>query len=114
MKIDDIITILDKYNYTRYPVIESENSNHVIGFINTKEMLTNMAAGRNIAITDFIHDIASFPESASIKNVLLDMQKNRMHMIIVRNEAGQMTGLVTMEDVLENIVGEIREESSNQ
>ncbi len=113
MKIDDIITILDKYNYTRYPVIDSAGSDQVIGFINTKEMLTNMAVGRNIAITDFIHEIASFPESSSIKSVLLDMQKNRMHMIIVRNDAGQMTGLVTMEDVLENIVGEIREESSS-
>ena len=113
MKIDDIITILDKYNYTRYPVLENEGSDQVIGFINTKEMLTNIAAGRSQAVTHFIHEIASLPETASIKSVLLDMQKNRMHMIIVRNDAGHMTGLVTMEDVLENIVGEIREESSS-
>ncbi|WP_455675217.1 hemolysin family protein [Pradoshia sp.] len=113
MKLDDIITILDKYNYTRYPLIESADSDEVIGFINTKEMLTNIAAGRNIAGTDYIHEISSFPETASIKSVLLDMQKKRMHMIIVKDDDGRMTGLVTMEDVLENIVGEIREESSS-
>ncbi len=113
MTVDDIITVLDQQEYTRYPVMEAAGSDHIIGFINTKEMLTNIAAGRNQAVTHFIHEIPSFPETASIKSVLLEMQKNRMHMIIVTNETGQITGLVTMEDILENIVGEIREESSS-
>ena len=113
MSLDDIIAVLDTYNFTRYPVIEKAGSDQVIGFINTKEMLTNIAAGRNEAVSHFIHEITSFPETTSIKSVLLEMQKNRKHMIIVKDDAGRMTGLVTMEDVLENIVGEIREESSS-
>ena len=110
MSIEDIIHVLDKYNYTRYPVIERGQRDQVLGFINTKEMLTSIAAGKENQMEHFIHEMPRFSEKATIKDVLLTMQKNRVHMIVTVNEQGKIVGLVTMEDILEKIVGEIREE----
>ncbi len=112
MELTDILEVLDQYDYTRYPVKERGHENKIIGFINTKEMLTSVAAGRQKKIEEFIHTIPLFSESASIKDVLLKMQQSRVHMAIIQNELGHTTGLVTMENILEEIVGDIREEQT--
>ena len=110
MHIEDIIEVLDEYNFTRYPVVEKGQPEKVLGFINTKEMLTSIAAGKEADLEHFIHKMPSYSETSLIKDVLLNMQKNRVHMIVVKNEHGKIAGLVTMEDILEKIVGEIKEE----
>ncbi len=110
MHIEDIIEVLYEYNYNRYPVVEKGQANKVLGFINTKEMLTSIAAGKENDLEHFIHKMPSYSETSLIKDVLLNMQKNRVHMIVVKNEQGKIAGLVTMEDILEKIVGEIKEE----
>jgi CBS domain containing-hemolysin-like protein len=106
-----IIEVLGEYDYTRYPVAEAGNADRFIGFINTKEMLTGIAAGRDCAVHEFIHEMPRLSESSSIKDVLIKMQQSRVHMAIVTNESGAAAGLVTMEDILEEIVGDIRDES---
>lgn len=109
--VDDMIEVIDKYDYTRYPINDLSNqADDFIGFINTKEMLTSIAAGRNGKIDDFIHEIPRFKQSISIKDVFLKMQQTRTHMAIVTDEKGVCVGLVTMEDILSEIVGEIRDE----
>lgn len=110
MVLEDIIEVLDMYNYTRYPVVERGQKDKVLGFINTKEMLTSIAAGKENRIEHFIHEMPHFSETSMIKDVLLVMQKNRVHMTVIMNKQQKIVGLVTMEDILEKIVGEIREE----
>ncbi len=108
MSLEEMINVLDEYDYTRFPVILSEqNQEDFIGFINTKEMLTSIAAGRMGRINDFIHEIPSFKESTFIKDVFLKMQQNRTHIALVTDNVGTIIGLVTMEDILTEIVGEI-------
>ncbi|WP_313894446.1 hemolysin family protein [Psychrobacillus sp.] len=102
--------VLDDHEYTRYPVTEDGNKDKLIGFINTKELLTSMAAGRTEKPESFIHEMPRFPETTSIQKVLSNMQQNRVHMAIVTDKEGGTVGLVTMEDILEEIVGEISEE----
>lgn len=101
---------LDDHEYTRYPVTEDGNKDKLIGFINTKELLTSMAAGRTEKPESFIHEMPRFPETTSIQKVLSKMQQNRVHMAIVTDKEGNTAGLVTMEDILEEIVGEISDE----
>ncbi|MDQ0273332.1 hemolysin family protein [Cytobacillus purgationiresistens] len=111
MALDEMINVIDEYSYTRYPVTDAENpKDDFIGFINTKEMLTSIAAGREGSINDFIHDVPRFKNSISIKDVFLKMQLSRTHIAIVTDEKGVTLGLVTMEDILKEIVGEIRDE----
>jgi CBS domain containing-hemolysin-like protein len=110
MPFDEMIAVLDEYDFTRYPVTEGHDKDQVVGFINTKEMLTNMAAGTGREMGSFIHEMPRFHEATPIQAVLLKMQQSRVHMAIVTDEYGGTAGLLTMEDILEEIVGEIRDE----
>ncbi|MGI2328311.1 hemolysin family protein [Planococcus sp. YIM B11945] len=107
----EFFNALDEYNFTRYPVAEGGNKDRLLGFINTKEMLTSMAVGRTQEPESFLHKMPSFPETTPIQKVLTKMQQSRIHMAIVTAQDGQTAGLVTMEDILEEIVGEISDES---
>ncbi|MCF2649656.1 hemolysin family protein [Niallia circulans] len=108
MSFEEVLTLLDKHEYTRYPVTKDQTK--LVGYVNTKEMLTNVVAGRETKMEEFIHEMPIFLQSAPIKTALLKMQQERVHMGLVKNERGVIVGLVTMEDILEEIVGEIRDE----
>ncbi|OMP68420.1 hemolysin family protein [Domibacillus epiphyticus] len=110
MNRSEIIAVLDEYDYTRYPVTEDGHKDNIIGFINTKEMLTNIAAGRERKLEDFVHDLLRIHEATPLKDVLLKMQHKRVHMALAVDEYGGTAGVITMEDILEEIVGEIRDE----
>lgn len=110
MPLNNIIQLLEQYEYTRYPVTREEKTNEFVGYINTKEMLTSIAAGKESEVRKFIHKMPYFPKGYSIKDVLMKMQKDRVHMAIVTNETRSPIGLVTMEDILEEIVGDIKDE----
>ena len=110
MPLDQVIEVLNRHEYTRYPVIVNGDAARFIGFINTKEMLTSVAAGRSFSMDAYIHDRPEFSEKSPIKDVLIQMQQSRVHMAIVNNEEGAAIGLVTMEDILEEIVGDIKDE----
>lgn len=107
----ELFAVLDNHQYTRYPVADHSKDGKLIGFINTKELLTSMAAGRKQHPESFIHEMSRFPETTPIQKVLTKMQQNRTHMAIITTAAGDMSGLVTMEDILEEIVGEISDDS---
>lgn len=110
MSFDQILQVLDQYEYTRYPITAEQGTWGILGYVNSKEMLTHYVAGRERKIEESIHKMLYFEESSMIKDVLLKMQQKRVHMSMVTNEQGQITGLVTMENILEEIVGEIRDE----
>ncbi|MEK4522087.1 hemolysin family protein [Psychrobacillus sp. FSL W7-1493] len=109
--LEQMVAVIEEFEYTRYPVMDVlKKKNDVIGFINTKEMLTDIAAGRSNDVTFFIHEIPRFKNSTVIKEVFLKMQQTRKHMAIVTDGKGVIVGLVTMEDILSEIVGEIQDE----
>lgn len=106
----DMVGILDEYNFTRYPVIEEGDKDRVVGVVNVKKMLTQIAAGRERNLADYVHKLPLVLEATSIQDALLKMQQERVHMALVIDEYGGTSGILTMEDVLEEIVGEIRDE----
>ena len=109
--LEQMVAIIEEFEFTRYPVLDAEKKkNDVIGFINTKEMLTDIAAGRSSEVKFFIHDLPRFKNSMAIKEVFLKMQQTRKHMAIVTDSTGNIVGLVTMEDILSEIVGDIQDE----
>lgn len=113
--LEQMIEIIDEYEYTRYPVIDvtAKNKNNIVGFINTKEMLTDIAAGRENDVSTYIHELPVFNKSVTIKEVFLKMQLTRKHMAIVKDDERNFVGLVTMEDILSEIVGDIQDEDSD-
>jgi CBS domain containing-hemolysin-like protein len=105
-----IIEVFDDHQYTRYPVTENGDKDNIIGFVNVKEMLTNFANGHESEMSDLIHHLPLIHENTPLKDVLLKMQAERGHIALVIDEYGGTSGLITMEDILEEIVGEIRDE----
>lgn len=106
----DLMEIVREHQYTRYPVTEQGDKDDIIGFINVKEMLTNYTKEMDLKKSIAMHDIPFVHDMAPIQDVLVKMQKEHVHMAIVVDEYGGTAGVITMEDILEEIVGEIRDE----
>ncbi|MGM7720086.1 hemolysin family protein [Metabacillus sp. Hm71] len=110
--IQEQLEIIKDEKYTRYPIVDGDKD-HVVGMVNIKEIFTDLIhvdAGQSFSIKKYIRPIIQVPESVPIQELLLKMQKERIHMAILIDEYGGTAGLVTVEDILEEIVGEIRDE----
>jgi len=108
----DVIEIVQQEQFTRYPVIEGDKDN-VVGMVNIKRLYTATITEEHVAelrIDNFIAPVIRVLETIPIHDLLLKMQKERIHMAILTDEYGGTAGLVTVEDILEEIVGEIRDE----
>ncbi|NGP45227.1 HlyC/CorC family transporter [Bacillaceae bacterium SIJ1] len=110
MTTEEIVQMIDENRYTRYPVVEEGDKDSVLGFINVKEVLTNMATGRDSTLLDSLHEMPTVHETTSLQEVLLKMQQAHIHIALVIDEYGGTAGIVSMEDILEEIVGDIRDE----
>ncbi|HLR43539.1 MAG TPA: hemolysin family protein [Pseudogracilibacillus sp.] len=107
---EDNISTINDGQFTRYPVIV-EDKDDVVGLVNIKDIFTaQLNDEKPITIDSYIRPILHVSEATPIKQVLLKMQKERIHMAIVNDEYGGTAGLVTVEDVIEEIVGDIRDE----
>jgi CBS domain containing-hemolysin-like protein len=109
--LEECLEIVKVENYTRYPVIDGEKDN-IVGMLNMKEVLTDYISGKNLdtSIEEYTRPVIQVIESIAIHDLLVKMQKERVHMAILMDEYGGTAGLVTVEDILEEIVGEIRDE----
>ncbi|MFC0189899.1 hemolysin family protein [Fictibacillus aquaticus] len=109
--VKETIKVVTEEKYTRYPVIDGDKD-HIVGMVNMKEVLTDIVKGKNVEskIEDYVRPVIQVFESTAIHELLLKMQKERVHMAVLIDEYGGTSGLVTVEDILEEIVGEIRDE----
>lgn len=110
MPLEEIIEILDENNYTRYPVTEDGDKDRVLGFVSAKKMLPHIVAGREWQLEGFVMELPTIFEMTGLQDALLRMQNARVHIALVADEYGGTAGMITMEDILEEIVGEIRDE----
>lgn len=106
---EDIINLIKNEKYTRYPVYKGDKDN-IQGYINAKEILIAAIKQEQFDITAFINPIIQVMENIPVQDLLMKMQKERTHIAILIDEYGGTSGLVTVEDILEEIVGEIRDE----
>ncbi|WP_160035178.1 hemolysin family protein [Paenibacillus sp. An7] len=110
MQYADIIPILDQYNYSRYPVIEAGDKDRIAGVVNVKKMLPYIVSEKESTLADFIRELPYVVENTRIQDAMIKMQQQQVHMAVVIDEYGGTSGILTMEDILEEIVGEIRDE----
>lgn len=108
MPSEDIKTIIAEEQFSRYPVV-GKDLNDIRGILYAKDFLTALSKG-GADTRKLIKPPFFIPETMKISNLLREMQKKRIHMALVIDEYGGVSGLVTMEDLLEEIVGEIRDE----
>lgn len=106
----DIVPIFDEYNYSRYPVVEAGDKDKIIGVVNVKKMLPHIVDGSEHRLEEFVRELPYVSEITPIQEAMIKMQQQRVHMAVVIDEYGGTSGIITMEDILEEIVGEIRDE----
>jgi magnesium and cobalt transporter len=110
--LQEILPQIVSSAHSRYPVI-GENPDDVLGILLVKDLLPQILAseGDAFCVTDLMRTSNVVPESKRLNVLLRDFRQNRNHMAIVIDEYGGVAGLVTIEDVLEEIVGEIEDET---
>jgi len=108
--LDEALTIVDEAGFSRYPVYEGSLDN-IVGMVHAKDLLPVLRhRPATFSMASVLRDVHAVPGSREVEEVLADFQRLKEHMAIVLDEYGGTAGLVTMEDLLEELVGEILDE----
>jgi putative hemolysin len=109
----EILSLIEEEQFSRYPVFGRE-PNDIRGILYAKDFLTIFSKTGQVDIRKTIKPPYFIPETMKISLLLREMQKKRIHIALVVDEYGGISGLVTIEDLLEEIVGEIRDEHDSE
>ena len=112
LTLRQVFEVMGVEQYTRYPITDGDKD-HVIGLVNMKHLLTAYIkdpANGEKSVTEYMQPVIRVIETIPISDLLLKIQKERIHMAILMDEYGGTSGLVTIEDIIEEIVGDIQDE----
>jgi len=105
---EQILAIVLREGFSRFPVFRGR-LDHIEGLIHTKDIIPYLIDNKDFDLTKFLRKPFFVPESASVEKVLIQMQENSVHMAFVVDEFGNMEGIVSLQDILEEIVGDIQD-----
>ena len=106
----DVQALVLRHGFSRIPVFQ-EDLDNVIGFVFAKDVLKALYQGKaDMPLTDVVRPAHFVPESKKVADLLREMQQQKFHIALVTDEYGSVSGLVTLEDLLEELVGEITDE----
>jgi CBS domain containing-hemolysin-like protein len=109
MSIEDITTILVRERFSRVPVYEKSIDN-IIGVLSERDFLTQLVTNQEMDLRKLIRKPLFVVETLGIATLLPMLQKDRVHMAVVIDEFGGTSGIITLEDIIEELVGEIWDE----
>jgi putative hemolysin len=109
ISLKKMLSLIQSEGYSRFPVYGGQ-LNNILGVIHVKDIIPNLVESKDFNIGKLLRPPLFVPETAFQEKVLRIMQKTNNHLVFVVNEFGNMKGIVTMEDILEEIVGEIQDE----
>jgi len=113
MPLDELFSMAARGNHTRYPVHEDGSPERIVGAVHIGDVMRAVedeGLEAPLAARDLAREVLVVPENRNIGPILADLQKQEMGMAVVIDEWGSFEGLVTVEDIVEEIVGEIRDE----
>lgn len=110
---EEILDLFLQYNYSRMPVYDG-SIDRIIGFINQKDFFTAIIKGVQSPVESLIKPCAYVPPKQKIIDVMHLLQKDKVHMAVVTDEYGGTMGIVTLEDILEQLVGDIWDEHDEE
>jgi putative hemolysin len=109
LNFQQLVDLITQSGYSRFPVYK-ETIDHIIGFLYNKDLLPYLQEGPHFSWQSLIRKCLFVPENKHLDKLLLEFQESKVHIAIVVDEYGGTSGLVTMEDVIEEIIGEIADE----
>ncbi|UVI32760.1 hemolysin family protein [Paenibacillus spongiae] len=110
--LEENMNVIKKEQYTRFPVALG-NKDNIIGMVNTKKFFLSYDNNPDFDFNQLLQPVMTVPEGMPIKSLLKKMQQEQVQMALLLDEYGGTSGLITFEDILEEIVGEIRDEFDN-
>ena len=110
---DEVLQTIRESGLSRFPVYD-EDMDDIVGTLNARSFLLNAAMGNPRSFRELLHEAYFVPETVQADQLFRNMQMKKVHMAIVLDEYGGMSGIVTMEDLLEEIVGNIYDEFDTQ
>ena len=110
---DDALKLISREGYSRVPVYLGTKDN-IVGILHEKELLRRVLDKQRIDITEIMRPALFVPETKKIGSLLRELQNKRSHMAIVVDEFGVASGLITLEDIVEELVGEIQDEYDDE
>lgn len=113
-KIDDILAEINSFNFSRMPVYE-ENLDNILGILHIKDLLPFLQKKPEpLKLEELLRPVHFVPESKKIDSLMEEFKRRRLHMAVVVDEFGGTAGVVTLEDVIEEIFGEINDEFDSE
>ena len=109
----EILSIIVENEYSRYPVYE-ETIDNVIGILHIKDVLRSLVADKALDVRTLSRKPFFVPETKRIDELLRELRRRRTQIAILVDEYGGVSGIVTMEDILEEIIGDIQDEFDNE
>ncbi|MBQ5782218.1 MAG: HlyC/CorC family transporter [Oscillospiraceae bacterium] len=110
MKSDDITAIIKRYKYSRLPVYQGQPDN-IIGFIDVRKYIKqHLANPASLSVRRIMSKVMAANDTERLDDLFERMTQSRTHLCVVKNQQGECCGIVTMEDILEQLVGEIYDE----
>jgi CBS domain containing-hemolysin-like protein len=109
----EVLRTIDRSGFSRFPYSPSGDLDHVVGVVYAKEILSQLVESRSDRIRwqTLVHDAIVVPESVALESLLRTFRQTRRHMALIVDEFGDFQGIVTLEDVIEEVVGDIFDES---
>ena len=110
--MEQILQIINDTQFSRYPVYE-RTVDHVVGILYVKHLLKELVERQDVQLQDILLEPVFIPKSMHLHAIMNEFRNSQTHMAVVADEYGGITGIVTMEDVLEQLVGEIWDENDD-
>lgn len=110
--LEHILEVINETQFSRYPVYE-RTVDHVVGILYVKHLFRELVADSHVQLKDLLLEPVFIPKSMKLNAIMDEFRRSRTHMAVVADEYGGITGIVTMEDVLEQLVGEIWDENDD-
>jgi putative hemolysin len=107
--LSQAVTVISDKPHSRYPVIQG-SADDVVGFVHIRDLLDPAMSGRQVRLGELARQVTSYPGTKVILSTLTEMRRLRQHIAIVQDEYGGTAGIVTLEDLVEEVIGDIKDE----
>lgn len=113
--VSEALDIALEYGYSRLPVVDTTDDENVVGLAFVKDLMgTERDGGGNRGVSEFIRPVRFVPENKPVNRLMREMQAEKFHLALVADEYGALAGLITLEDCLEELVGDIVDEHDDE